>query len=312
MRFDRFMEAALHDPERGYYARRIRDVGIRGDFSTTPSLSGTLGRAIGAWAAKALRETGCRDLIELGPGSGALAHAVISALPWHRRLRTRVHLVETSSPLRERQQALLGRSVHWHQTLSEALATCGGRACIYSNEFVDAFPVRRFRLNADRWEEQFVTPGRSHWNTTSELPSGSVFSREWADGQVVEVHSPYRKWMEEHLTYWKRGRMLTIDYGDQVADLYHRRPDGTLRGYFHHQLVTGPEILDRPGHQDLTCDVNFTDLIEWSAPRVRMLRLIEQSDFLKPHVDFNQPTDAFVSAAHGAGGAFLCLEQEVV
>ena len=304
------MEAALHDPERGYYARRIRNVGIRGDFSTTPTLSGTLGRAIGAWAADALADTGCRDLIELGPGSGELAHAVMSALPWHRRLRTRLHLVETSSPLRDRQRSLLGRKAQWHQTLSDALSACGGRACIYSNEFVDAFPVRRFRLNAGSWEEQFVTPGKCHWNATDELPSSSVFSLEWSDGQVVEVQSPYRKWMEGHLSDWNHGRMLTIDYGSQVADLYRRRPDGTLRGYFHHQLVVGPEILERPGHQDLTCDVNFTDLIEWTEPRVKTLRLIKQSDFLAPHLDTHQPADAFVSAVHGAGGAFLCLEQE--
>ena len=37
MRFDRFMELALHDPERGYYARRIRGVGKGGDFTTTPT-----------------------------------------------------------------------------------------------------------------------------------------------------------------------------------------------------------------------------------------------------------------------------------
>jgi SAM-dependent MidA family methyltransferase len=32
--FDRFMEAALYHPDLGYYAKRIRTVGARGDFTT--------------------------------------------------------------------------------------------------------------------------------------------------------------------------------------------------------------------------------------------------------------------------------------
>ena len=50
LRFDRFMELALHDPERGYYARRIRGVGKGGDFTTTPMLTPALGKAVAAWA----------------------------------------------------------------------------------------------------------------------------------------------------------------------------------------------------------------------------------------------------------------------
>jgi N utilization substance protein A len=34
IRFDVFMQRALHDPERGYYARRIRCIGRGGDFTT--------------------------------------------------------------------------------------------------------------------------------------------------------------------------------------------------------------------------------------------------------------------------------------
>ena len=40
------MAAALHDPERGYYARRIRGVGKPGDFTTTAAISPAIGKAI--------------------------------------------------------------------------------------------------------------------------------------------------------------------------------------------------------------------------------------------------------------------------
>src|SRR6478609_2354584 len=99
--FEQFMARALHDPEHGYYARRIHAVGRRGDFTTAPMLSDAPARAIAAWAVRAMRETGCRDLIEIGPGEGTLAAAVLKHLPWHVRWQTRLHLVETSTPLAE-------------------------------------------------------------------------------------------------------------------------------------------------------------------------------------------------------------------
>src|SRR6187431_2187292 len=87
--FEKFMADALHDPQHGYYARRITGVGRRGDFTTAPMLSDSPARAIAAWAARALRETGCRNLIEIGPGEGRLAAGVLKHLPWHVRWKTR-------------------------------------------------------------------------------------------------------------------------------------------------------------------------------------------------------------------------------
>lgn len=310
LRFDRFMAAALHDPQRGYYARRIRSVGHRGDFTTAASLSPALGRAVGAWAAEALRETRCRDLIELGPGTGVLSAAVLASLPFLRRRRTRLHLVERSEPLRAQQRERLGDRVRWHDTAASALAACDGQACLFSNEFVDAFPARRFRRTDRGWAESWVLPGKELWRETDELPASSVFDRTWPPGQIVEVHDSFHRWLDEDLAAWTRGRMLTIDYGAEVDDLYHRRPDGSLRGYFHQQLITGAECLARPGHQDLTCDVNFTDLGAWSGKLARRRRLITQSDFLDGHVDPGNPADRFASHPSGAGGGFLVLETE--
>jgi SAM-dependent MidA family methyltransferase len=306
LRFDRFMALALHDPERGYYARRIRAVGRGGDFTTTPMLSPALGKAIAAWAADALATTGCRDLIELGPGEGRLAAAVLEHLPWWRRLRVRLHLVESSTPLREKQAALLGGRAVWHDSVESALAVCGGKACLYSNEFADAFPVRRFRRDPAGWSELHVGPTED-WRPVVELPDSSLFELPPPVGQLIEVADAYRDWLHGWLPRWRAGRMLTIDYGAAAADLYHRRPRGSLRAYFMQQRLEGPAIYENPGRQDLTADVNFTDLQRWSAPHATPLRLIPQRDFLLP---FAGPGDAALMDEHGAGGAFLVLEQE--
>lgn len=307
LRFDRFMELALHDPERGYYARRIRGVGRGGDFTTTPMLTPALGKAVAAWAAGAMKATRCRDLIELGPGEGVLAAAVMKQLPWWPRMRTRLHLVERSAPLREKQAALLGRRAVWHDSVESALEACGGKACLYSNEFADAFPVRRFRREADGWSELFLRPAED-WQTCDGLPDSSLFEIPYPAGQMIEVAESYRDWLRGWLPRWKTGRMLTIDYGAEAGTLYHRRPRGSLRAYLMQQRIEGPGIYENPGRQDLTADLNFTDLERWSAPWAETLRLESQREFLR---SFAGPEDAAVMDEHGAGGAFRVLEQRV-
>lgn len=308
--FEEFMRYALHDPQRGYYARKISGVGGRGDFTTAPMLNDSLARAVAGWAAKAMRESDTRNLIEIGPGEGRLALGVLKSLPWHLRLRTRLHLVETSASLREKQRGLLGSRVRWHEHPSQALAACGGNAVIYSNELVDAFPVRRFEKCADGWREiavSFDESGKAAESLLSPapLPDSSGFREEFAIGQRIEVQEAYQKWLAGWLPGWKRGRMLTIDYGAEIGALYHRRPRGTVRAYLLQQRIEGEGIYQNIGRQDLTADVNFTDLIDWTAPWLAESRLETLAGFLKRSgIEDRELTDE-----DGAGGAFMALDQ---
>jgi SAM-dependent MidA family methyltransferase len=298
------MAAALHDPAAGYYARRIRTVGHRGDFTTTALLSPALPAAIASWALKILRERGIRDLIELGPGDGSLAAGILAKLPWWKR--PRLHLVESSQSLRDVQFRKLGNKVTWHPDITSALASCGGRACLYSNEFFDAFPVRQFRFDEPGWSEAYTLPDSIIWEKADALPISSIFARTWSRGQVIEVHEAWRAWFEDFCPQWKEGAMLSIDYGALPESIYERRPRGSLRAYFHHQLITGLEILARPGHQDITADVNFTDLIA-CMPQAQH-RLMSQRDFLLPFASATDAGDQHSIDPHGAGHSFLVLE----
>ncbi len=316
-RFDEFMARALHDPHHGYYASRIAGIGRRADFTTAPMLSAAPARAIAAWAARALRESACRDLIEIGPGEGTLAAAVLSHLPWQVRWKTRLHLVETSPRLTALQQKLLGRRARWHRTMPAALAACGGRAVVFSNELVDAFPVRRFQLTAAGWRELAVVLAAGHRAREcllppAPLPPSSSFHHPHPIGQWIEVHDSYRAWLASWLPAWQAGRLLTIDYGASAAALYHRRPHGTLRAYLFHQRRDGPAIYDHPGQQDLTSDVNFTDLTDWSAPWAAPASLLPLGEFLHNWADPANPADHALCDPHGAGGAFLVLDQRRV
>jgi SAM-dependent MidA family methyltransferase len=83
------------------------------------------------------------------------------------------------------------------------------------------------------------------------------------EGQRVERHDAYRHWLGSWSGSWKKGSLLTIDYGDLAPDLYARRPAGSLRGYWKHRRLTGGEVYALFGKQDLTADVNFSDLMAW-------------------------------------------------
>lgn len=314
IRFEEFMQRALHDPDHGYYAKRIHGIGRRGDFTTAPVISSIPARAIARWATAAMRESGCRDLIEIGPGNGALAAAVLKHLPWHIRWRTRLHLVETSEPLSRIQRETLGSKARWHRSPVEALSACHGRAVIFSNELVDAFPVRRFQNTAQGWQELMINiPTGSDvvesLKKPTRLPSSSSFHQPHRIGQWIEVHESYQNWLAEWMPLWKAGRMLTIDYGNSAEKIYHRRPTGTIRGYHFQQLIEGAEIYRHPGHRDLTADVNFTDLIDWSRPWTGASRLLSFADFLQSHAKPRDESDRFLIDQHGAGAAFMALEQ---
>jgi len=308
LRFDRFMERALHDPVRGYYARRIQAVGRGGDFTTTPMLSTALARAIAAWVV----ESGLRNLIEIGPGEGRLAADVMKAIPWWKRRRITLHLVERSTPLREKQQALLGNRARWHESIRDALKACPDGAAIVSNELIDAFAARRFQKAAHGWNELFLLPGNppsESWQPAGTLPESSLFRLPHPTGQIIEVHESAMNWLREWLPGWSRGRMLIIDYGDEDRALYHRRPHGTLRGYLLQQRVEGRAVYQNAGRQDLTVDVNFTDLRHTAAlASAREIRLKTQREFLLPYVDPANPVDAALVDPAGAGSAFKVME----
>lgn len=289
--FEQFMARCLHDPSKGYYSRNIHSIGSRGDFTTAPQISKAPAAAIAAWASRALRETDCRNLIEVGPGLGTLAQDVFKKLPLTLRLKTTLHLVESSNPLSKHQTNLLKKARH-HSTIHAALDASQGNAVIFSNELVDAFPIRLFQKTKEGWREIAYESNNGSRKEIllppDKLPRSSIFQREFPIAQRIEVHESYRLWLESWLPYWKKGEMLTIDYGNTVDHLYQRQPKGSLRAYLLHQRLEGEAIYENPGMQDITSDVNFTDLIEWGAPWLENSELTNFASFIKPFTDRNE------------------------
>lgn len=319
------MAAALYDPESGYYSRTIGGVGRRGDFSTSATLHPVLAGAVAGWLRKQWAEHGPLSVIEAGAGDGSLAAGIFSSLSWWNRRRTDYHIVDLSEPLIALQkERLKKRKVRWHRGIRSALRAAGGRALIFSNELADAFPCRLLQKSAAGWEEIFLRLRGDRIEEEREELAPEAWSAwsacgaglSWKRGQRVEVQDSYRQWLSSWVPEWKAGAMLTIDYGAEVGSLYYRKPSGTLRAYFSHHRLEGPDVYARMGQQDLTADVNFTDLQHWGeALGLRTAQLSSQHGFIREYAASGlerlaeDEKAAFVMDPAGAGGAFRVLVQ---
>jgi len=313
MRFDEFMQQALHHPETGYYSNNIQTVGANGDFSTTATMSTALGMAISQSALRWAKENKTKlNLIEIGGGDGSLAKTIIKSIPFFKRLSLKYHIVDSSSPLIKKQQQDLGRKVNWHTDVTSALKQCNGIAFIFSNELVDAFPVRVFKKNNGLWSELFIHQGKERFYPSADtlLESSTFDDTNHREEQRVEIHQSYREWLNDWLPNLEKGQILTIDYGDTYSKIYYRMPKGTLRAYSNHQRLIGDAIYLNPGKQDITADVNFTDLIEWGkSDGLDTVSLLSQAEYLENYVT-ESPADQFLIHPEGAGSAFKVLLQQ--
>lgn len=312
---EEFMNVALYDEEGGYYSKNIPDIGFRGDFSTSATMSSLLARRIAnQWRATCKACKRKLPLIEIGGGNAYLAMAIKRELSIWERLHTRYLMVDRSRALRHLQALVGGHSVSVFSSMQQALKRVDGRAFIFCNELPDAFPVRQFVFQNGKWMELglAVVDGRiirQAWDH-GELPASSAFSRWEKEGQVIEVHESYHKWYAEWQGLWKCGSFLTIDYGQLNDKLYARLPQGSLRGYKAHCLLSADELPPLAGHCDITADVNFTDLIHLAQGSPGdIVRHMNQHDYLAAMADPANPADQHLISIPGAGDAFQALLQ---
>jgi SAM-dependent MidA family methyltransferase len=280
--FVRFMELALYHPQFGYYMRQPNGegherIGWSGDFYTSSDVYPILGRAL-AVQARQMDELVGRPtpftIVEMGAGKGFSARDCLAAIHAEQddfASRVRYVLIERSPAMRELQRQNLAPwlskqgLVTWVDGL-DGLGPQSVTGLFLSNELIDAFPVHRIQVTAERTEELCVDyrDGRfvdclKPLSTAALAQYLQELDTTWPEGYRTEVNIQAMDWMEQVARRMDRGFVLTIDYGHTAQDLYGpERKDGTFLCYFQQQTNEDPFI--RVGEQDMTAHVDFSSL----------------------------------------------------
>ena len=261
----RYMDLALNHPSLGYYRRR-EPIGAAGDFTTAPEIGQAFGEILGLWLAEAWAGIGRPApvrLVELGPGRGALMVDLLRVAAQVPAFRSalRVHLVETSEPLRARQREhLAGHEIAWHDELAEVPPAPW---LLVANEFFDALPVHQLVRSEEGWRERVVgldDEGRLAFRLSNQASplAGELRAAESAPpGAIAEV-SPARAALARAIgarIAAHGGVALLIDYGAWAEG-----PTGDTLQAVRRQETCHP--LTAAGEADLTSQVDFRALAE--------------------------------------------------
>ncbi len=285
--FASFMEAALFDPEEGYYTTRAAIGFDDGDYFTSAELGPAFGRAlsrmaIDAWTA--LGRPSAWDLVEAGAGRGSAMRDLLTALERERpdaARAVRPAIVEVSPRLRQQQAiALAGRELRW-ASAAHSLAPIHG--LIFGNEVLDAFPVHVLVRTEDGVREVYIEAQGTGLAETLRAPSQPDL--RWRIPETLplggrwEVSLAAESWVAQTAAALTSGYLLLIDYGDDEGGLLARLGEGTLRGFSRHRLLGDP--LQRPGQIDITATVNVTAIRRAAeGAGLRLVGMATQRDVL--------------------------------
>jgi SAM-dependent MidA family methyltransferase len=292
------MEAALYDPEAGFYATGGR-AGRRGDFITSaevgPLFGAVVGRALDAWWAE-LGSPRPFVVVEAGAGVGTLARSVLAAEPACAGA-LRYVLVERSPLLRAEHARGLPLVLPVHAFAAghdpddedgaparpvpdgplavslESLPPPGSADVVIANELLDNLPTRLLERTAETWKEV----GVDHDLTEVLLPTtvAPAIGDDVVPGSRVAWQEGAARWLRDALDV--APRVVAFDYMTTTADMSRRPWTDWLRTYRGHDRGRDP-LVDL-GSQDITCEVAIDQLAAVHEP----VSVRDQRTFLTAH-----------------------------
>lgn len=306
--FRDFVEHSLFDPEEGYY-RRPR---AGGDYATavdlSPAYSFALARLMDELAARL--PDGLSAAVDVGCGDGSLLAGLRDA-------------AGPGAPPRflgvDRSLGRLRPELAADPALEflEAIPPLDGPAFVVSNELFDAVPWHRVVQREEGLRELWT--GRQGetlaWEERPAPPEVAGYFEARGirldRGQFADITPGWGELYRSVLRAVPAGLAVTVDYGfpqERLFDVRVRRW-GTAVAFHRHEL--NRDLLARPGRQDLTAHVNFTDLMRageaegWST-----LAFMRQASFLLAIGIADHPLFTPLEELRGgeAGGAMALAE----
>jgi len=293
--FREWMTAALYDERYGYYCRKDRvPQGRAGDYRTAPESSPLFAAALADYFSKLFTDLQWPQswtIFEAGSAGGEFAHGLLNSLRRHHpRIFAATNYVidEISTAARQRASERLAEfseQITFRRFSDiDAPASAG---IIFSNEVIDAFPVHRVVMRDGSLRELFVGVNEKEfvWVETDLESSVAEYCErsglKLSEGQTAEINLEAEKFIAGAAGLIERGYVVTVDYGAEREDLLDplTRPDGTLRAFHRHQMID--DVLARPGEQDLTTTVDWTQIREaGERAGLRTLRFERLDEFL--------------------------------
>ena len=255
-----FIDIVLYHPEYGYYQTEGNRVGrsAGSDFYTAESLGSVFSELVVA-AAKELLDTDPKAVrfVEIAAEPGS---SLITPLK--------------DNPFKDAHTIRLGDAVEIE-----------GPVVIFANEWLDALPFHRLCFTKDRWRERGVEMHQGNLRETL-LPGLSKplikeshrLPKVAPEGYQLDWPLAAEKALNKLLKQNWHGLLLLFDYGKPWEELLQNCPEGTARTYYKHKA--GIDLLQKPGHSDITCDLCWTALqVACEAAGLKDIRLESQEAF---------------------------------
>lgn len=272
--FDEYMELALYMPGLGYYSAGAEKIGEAGDFITAPGVSALFSRCLARQVAEVTDQLSDKHILELGPGTGALAVAMMLELEHLGSLPDHYFMLETSADLRDRQQHRISQEVpHLYERFSwlDTLSDVSINGVIIGNEILDALPICCIQYEKGEFMELAVSTDKNRFSWCQRplaVEKQALCDRRFAEAGTkpveryrTEINFKLNAWINTISTALSQGLILLIDYGYPRQEYFHpQRTQGTLLCHYRHHVHTDPFLY--PGLQDITASVDFTAVAE--------------------------------------------------
>ncbi|WP_181350102.1 SAM-dependent methyltransferase [Thalassobacillus sp. CUG 92003] len=287
--YEEFISQALYHPEYGYYQRDETKLGKQGDFYTSVHIHPVFAEVFSDYfTSMAARLNLPLSICEIGAGEGSFAshlvHSLQTNIPdasWD------IHVIE-QSPFH---RTLLESSLSAHTRIYDSILSFqkqnpGFRGFIFSNEWLDAQPVRVVEKVDGILYEIYVSSENENLIETKQPCSEAATS--WLKEHDIHMENNQRREIPVYMETCARqlrdsveeGIIVTIDYGYSEEEWSSpARREGSLRGYKHHTLYK--DVLKDPGSMDITHHIPWEI---WqaigAAQGLRIEGLLDQSSFL--------------------------------
>ncbi|WNB93552.1 SAM-dependent methyltransferase [Bacillus sp. NEB1478] len=290
---EKYMELALYHPDFGYYMNHQEKIGKKGDFYTSSSVSEVFGEV---WAKVFVRSIKAHKLdpivVEFGGGNGNFAKQVLQTWKREEYGESLSYIIVEKSPyhrelLKEKLKKLPVTIISTLDDLIKEFPLFKG--IVFANEVLDAFPLRIFQNRRDNWFEKTVWFNQAdnrfkfqYVKTETSLfkQLNSIFNSRPMHFDL-EVSFQMLEWLEDVYRWVKEDSLLFfVDYG-YINEQWSMESlkEGSIRGYFRHQLVNDP--LSNTGEMDITYHVDWDQVIKTaSMNNIETIALHSQGDFL--------------------------------